>query len=189
MSTRKFITDPSIPDEAIIDRTGPRNKPVQRKGQKDPLKPGSKARGTISDDTVLDAFLLAQTGPVTKGQVGAMAKLLGRTPENIKKAMIRARHRFVSKAERYVELHGEATEEAMLRGDHEIVIKASQWAMTNLAAEGVRIIDKPEAGADHGTKVLIGVQIGGVDQPKVLIGQIAPSTPVETEPIVDTIDD
>lgn len=184
MSSKAFLLNTSIPSDQIIEpMRGDRKSPVKRKGQKDPTKANSKPRGSKPDDELVSKFLEGQTGPVTRGQVGAMAKLLGRTPKTVRAMMIRAREKFINKAERYVEIHGQATEDALTSGDHETAIKASQWAMQNLSAEGVRIVEKQETGPS-GTKVMIGVQISGIETPTVLVKQIAPSTPLiegETE--------
>lgn len=201
--SRSFLTDPPRP-------LNPKKKPPVITGKKqrsykprktynrlstdapalepDAVSPGAarrdpKRRGAVTgaEKAMVKQFVGDLKEPATKAQVRALATLTRRTPLAIKRMIEEARQQFIGKARRYVEIHGEAVEEALQTGDLEQAIKGSQWAITNLSAEGVRIVDKPNADAG-GTKVMIGVQIGGIDKEKVIVGQIAPSTPLDTFP-------
>lgn len=107
-----------------------------------------------------------QTADMTPQQVKALAIVLKRTPELIKNEIALARDTFVGRAGRYVDIHLAATESALETGDNEQAIKASQWAVSNISGEGTRIIDRPNTEAT-GSRVMIGIKVGGVDAPDI----------------------
>lgn len=117
----------------------------------------------------LDKALVAQvvsvaevTTPVTTQQVTALTKVLGRSRASIKKMVEDAKENFVEAAGDYVQIHKEATANALATGDNETATKAAQWAMTNMSFDGARIVDKAEA-LSTGTKIMIGLKLGGLN--------------------------
>jgi ribosomal protein S9 len=98
---------------------------------------------------------------VPDAQIGSLARGLRRKKEDIKKMIEEARENFVTSAQRYVEIHKAATEQALEKGDSEQALKGSQWALTNISAEGARIVDKVN-NETNTPKVLVGIRIGGV---------------------------
>src|SRR5437867_455313 len=80
---------------------------------------------------------------VPDSQIGSLARGLRRKKEDIKAMIEGAREKFVESSQRYVEIHKSATENALADGDNEQALKGSQRALTNISAEGARIVDKP----------------------------------------------
>jgi hypothetical protein len=114
-------------------------------------------------------FVQDQPAEITPKQVSALARTMRRSREVIRGMIDDAKENFVSNAERYVEIHKEAVEEALAGGTVaglEAAIKGSQWAMENLSAEGARIVDgnKNSGGNGGGTKIMIGVNLGGLNK-------------------------
>lgn len=104
-----------------------------------------------------------------QGQINGLAQALRRSRETIKALVEEARDTFVERSKRYVDIHMEAAEKALADGSAkalEQAVKASQWAMENLSAEGARIIDRPTDQAG-GHKILIGIKVGGVSETSV----------------------
>jgi hypothetical protein len=116
----------------------------------------------LLDDAVVNSLVRASPGPLTDQKIQAAATLTGYGIGTMKLMIERAREKFARAAEKYVDTHLHATERALETGDYETATKASQWAMSNLAAEGVRVIDRPEEGSGQGPKVLIGIKLGGL---------------------------
>ena len=104
----------------------------------------------------------AQTVPVSTEQVTGLMKTMKRSRAVVKQMIEDAKDNFVEGAERYVQIHREATEAALASGDNEQALKGSQWAIQNISAEGARIIEKPSA-EPTGTRIQIGVKIGGLN--------------------------
>ena len=150
-----------------------KQKPVVElvKPAKKSKKPRFKRPGplTAGEHEIIETFAAEQTTDIAPAQVRALAQTLNRTVDTVKTAIEKARESFVSRAERYVNVHSEATEAALANGDAkslEVAAKASQWAITNLSSEGKRIIEK-ETGIINVPRVMIAVKIGGLDLDKV----------------------
>lgn len=109
-------------------------------------------------------FVQDQPTGITPTQERSLAKVMRRSRETIKSALEEAKDKFVASAERYVDIHRAATEAALATGDNEQALKGSQWALTNIGAEGARIIDK-QTEAPTGSRIMIGIRVGGVDKP------------------------
>lgn len=152
-SSRTLLTKPKHPGKVFVSKGGRPSK----------------------DEKALVAKVVADTpGPITPRQVQALATLTHRSKASIKKMVEEARDNFVESAGDYVEIHKMATIAALSQGDNETAIKGAQWAMTNIAAEGVRIIDKA-AGESTGPRVMVGIQIGGVTPPSDIKVTTVPS--------------
>jgi hypothetical protein len=111
-------------------------------------------------------FLQDQPREITEDQTRALSKVMRRSKEVVKDIIEQAREEFQSSALDYVKLHKEAAISAFERGDDETAIKASQWAITNMSQEGTRVVEKVAAEGGGGVKIMIGVQMGGIDKPK-----------------------
>jgi len=97
-----------------------------------------------------------------------MARMLRRSPEVVKELIQDARVTFAKRAPRYVDIHLRATEKALASGTAaglDTALKASQWAMERIAADGARVIDPPKASASSGMRVIVGVAVGGIKPP------------------------
>lgn len=101
---------------------------------------------------------------ITPAQIGALSTLLERPPEKIREMVAEARRTFVMNANRYVDIHKQGAERALEAGDYETATRASQWALTNIAVEGQRIVDRAEEGGTAQPKVLIGIKLGGLER-------------------------
>ena len=111
-------------------------------------------------------FLKDQPREITETQTRALSKVMRRSKEVIKDLIEQAREEFQSSGLDYVRLHKEATISAFERGDDEVAIKASQWAIANMSQEGTRVVEKVAAEGGGGVRIMIGVQMGGIDKPK-----------------------
>jgi hypothetical protein len=122
-----------------------------------------KRKGPVSKvEKALVAHVIQDTpGIITTAQERGLATALRRPKEVIKEMIDEAREKFVKSSLRYVEIHKSATENALADGDNEQALKGSQWALTNISAEGARIIDKQNTETNT-PKVLIGIRVGGV---------------------------
>src|SRR5580692_3921563 len=118
---------------SLLNPDNSKPKPIFRK------RPGAP---TKADKALIAQFVQDQPSEITPRQIVGLSKTLRRSKEAIKKLIEEARENFVESAGRYVEIHKAATEAALSAGDNEQALKGSQWALTNLSAEGARIIDK-----------------------------------------------
>lgn len=90
-------------------------------------------------------------------------------------AVKEARAALAAKALEHYELQLKLIMEAVNRGDIETAVKANQWLLEHMPAEdGVRLIDpsaaKPKEveSTSKGPAIQIGIQLGGINAPKVL---------------------
>src|SRR2546423_1165453 len=92
---------------------------------------------TKVEKALVDQFVADQPREITPEQVRALAKLLRRSPNTIRQCITQARDDFASHAHRYVEIHHEAVETALAKGDPkslEVALRGSQWALENISA-------------------------------------------------------
>jgi len=119
---------------------------------------------TNTEKEMVAQFVQDQPREVTERQVAALATVLRRSKEVVRRMVEEARENFVASAQDYVAMHKQAVQSALANGDAkslEVVVKGTQWAMENLQAEGVRIIDKAASEGASGPRIMIGVQVGG----------------------------
>lgn len=113
-------------------------------------------------------FVMDQPKDLSRPQISALATVLNRTPAATKHLIEQAKDNFVAKAGRYVDIHLQTTEMALLNGDPkslEVAARASQWAIEKISGGGVAIVDKnPSEGAYGGPRIMIGVKIGNADE-------------------------
>lgn len=147
--------------------------------QPDPKLKGKKykRKGPITkvETALVTQVVLDQPGGIKPAQVTALARALNRPIDLIKPIVEAARTKFVTNVARYVDIHMTATEGALAEGDHEQALKGSQWAIQNMAHEGVRVVDKITGETNSGPRVVIGIKVGGVDQTNL------PQVTVESE--------
>jgi hypothetical protein len=144
--------------------------PAPKKKTKTPHQVFNRS-GTVSkvEKELVAQFVADQPTEITPKQITGLAMTLRRSKAVIKQLIEDAKENFVVSADRYVKIHMLATEKALADGDNEQALKGSQWALTNIGAEGARVVDK-EAAPSTGTKIMIGLKVGGLNEPKVLIG-------------------
>ena len=134
-----------------------------------PIKRRFKRRGGITkqERAIVAGVLVSSPKEMDKSQVSALARVLDRKPETVKVIIEEAREKLTGRAGRYVDIHMQATEQALADGSPkalEQALKGSQWAITNISGDGARIVDKPNVESG-GTKVMIGLKIGGLVEP------------------------
>lgn len=113
-------------------------------------------------------LVLDQPAEMSVSQVNALARTLRRSKDVVREMVERARENFVANAEDYVAIHKRAVDAALEDGDNETAMKGSQWAMQNISEQGVRVIEKAAEGPS-GPRILVGIRIGGIDQPAVTV--------------------
>ena len=127
-----------------------------------------KRSGAISDaeKNLVSQFVLDQPGELKPTQVTALAKTLNRSKDAVTKMIQEAREHFLEGANRYIEIHRCAVEDALAEGSPKGLEQArlgAEWAIEKMSSGGVRIIEAPEkAGAATGVQIMVGVRIGGL---------------------------
>ncbi len=130
-------------------------------------KPKRKGPVTQVEKEFVSKFVMDQPAQITPTQERALSRVLRRSRDVVKEMVEEARENFVAGAGRYVEIHRQATEAALSNGDPkslEVAARSAQWALTNISAEGSRIVEKPEAGSG-GPKIMVGIKFGGAAVP------------------------
>jgi hypothetical protein len=138
--------------------------------QKQPRRKRSGPVTTTEKQTVA-ALVLDQPAEIGPAEVNALAKAMRRPREVVKQLVDDAKENFVSKAERYVDIHMAATEAGLSLGDAkglEQARKGAEWALTNISMDGSRVVDRPDEGG-HANKIMIGIQMGGMREPAVTV--------------------
>jgi hypothetical protein len=133
-----------------------------------------------SDKKIIEDVAMTQPAELSSRQVKALAVVLRHSPERIKAVIAEARDNFVASSTRYVEIHRQAAEAALANGDAkslDVATKAAQWAIESVSEQGARIIDQDKAGPT-GTRVMIGIRVGGIDNPVTTL-DIPTSVPAE----------
>ena len=126
--------------------------------------PKRRDKPTDTEKALIAQVVADQPGGILPSQVTALATALRRPKELTKQLVEEAKENFVASAGRYVDIHKEATEAALANGDSkslEVAVRGSQWALENLSAEGVRIVDKVSTEST-GPKIMIGIKLGGM---------------------------
>lgn len=110
---------------------------------------------------LLEDVLRQQTTELTPTQERSLGHVFQRGPGVIKKMIQEAREKFAERAGEYVDIHYQAATGALADGKYEVAGDLAQWAMKEIASEGVRIIDRPSEVVNV-PKVMIGVKLGGI---------------------------
>lgn len=125
---------------------------------------------TEPEKALITAVVLDQPGEMRPAQVTHLAKALRRSTEVVKQVIEGAQDKFRENADFYVQSHRDAVADALANGDAKslgVAAAASQWAIERISAEGTRIIEKSNAeSGNHGPRVMIGIQVGGLDATK-----------------------
>lgn len=114
-------------------------------------------------------FVADQPGGLTTRQENALATALRRPRDTVRKMLDEAREIVAGNTVRYANIHLQAAEDALASDSmmgKEVAGKLAQWALTNASLDGKRVIDKA-ASENTGTKIIVGVKIGGVNQEAV----------------------
>jgi len=114
--------------------------------------------------------VLDQPRELTPSQIHGLTKVLRRSKEAVKSMIEDAQAKFRENAEFYVDAHKASVQRALSSGTIaglEVAQKGSQWAIERTSAEGARIIEKASADVSGaGPRVMIGIQVGGLDATK-----------------------
>jgi hypothetical protein len=150
------------------------------------FEPKSKRGGGVTkvEQNLISQFVRDQPREITTSQVNSLAKVLRRSREVVRGMVETAREEFQASAEFYVNAHKTSVQRAMgvtnKDGEYDpkaldVAARASQWALENLAAEGVRVVDKPSAGkGETGPRILVGIQLGGLNKPESVVIESTP---------------
>ncbi len=123
---------------------------------------------TPQEKAVVQLLVEDQPQDISKEQVDALAMLLRRTKNKVQELILSAREQFASNAKEYVDVHLKAVRSATAAGHFDVAANHAEWALKNLTAEGVNIIEEKVAKTSGGgPRVLIGVNLGG-SVPKVI---------------------
>lgn len=123
-----------------------------------------KRAGPVSETErdFVTQFVQDQPRAITIGQERTLAKVMRRSPAVVKELVQDARERFVEQAEHYVTIHRRAVDGALESGDYEEARKGSEWYLTHVSGAGERIVDKNADSGPQGTKILVGIRVGGI---------------------------
>jgi hypothetical protein len=109
-----------------------------------------------------------QSSEMTERQINALAVVTRRSKALVKKAVEEAHETFVDRSKRYVDIHLATVEQAFAKGTDkglEVAQKGSQWAIENISEQGARIVEKKSDDTSTGTRIMIGVALGGTKTP------------------------
>lgn len=112
-------------------------------------------------------------GPLTSKQETALSVLLKRDRTQVRTLVEDARDNFAASAPDYVKIHRDACEAGLESGDPKgfaVAASGAQWALENMSFDGARVVDPPKKDkGPSGPRILIGVKVGGVDQPATVV--------------------
>jgi len=140
-------------------------KPVLPKLPEPPLP--DKAHGA---EAAIEAWL-AEREKIPASTEKALAGELGITRQQVKLLIERARLNLAARAEHYVAAHYESVRLGLAAGDSRglrVAAQASQWALERIVEDGKRVVEAPQQGP-AGSKVIVGIAIGGAAKPEPVI--------------------
>lgn len=146
--------------------------PVPKKRRS--LRPGGVSK---TERTLIQQAVANSAQALSPEQVKALAVITRRTPATIRSIVADARMDLAEAAKDYVEIHKQATEQALANGDAkslEVARKGAAWAITNISVDGQRIVEKPNT-EPSGTRIFVGIRVGGLDT-SVLAPQMTAET-------------
>lgn len=125
---------------------------------------------TPSEKFVIAEIVRDTPGDLDTQQLNATAIVLARSPQTIASHVIVAREKLQQNAARYVDIHMDSVEQALVQGDVDVARKGSEWAMTNISAKDARgkaerIVDAPVAESTA-PRIAIGINLGGLPSVK-----------------------
>jgi hypothetical protein len=125
---------------------------------------------TEAERNFVAQLVLDQPRELTGSQIHGLTKVLRRSKEAVKSLIEDAQAKFRENAEFYVDAHRASVQRALASGTIaglEVAQKGSQWAIERTSADGARIIEKSNVDAGlTGPRVMIGIQVGGLDATK-----------------------
>jgi hypothetical protein len=127
---------------------------------------------TNAELALIDAAAANLPVATDAAQVGeGLALAMNRRAETITEYIITARERFQSRDGRYADIHIEATEAALVKGDLAEARQGAQWALEKLAAKNSkgqteRIIEPANVAIGDGSGGAPIIQIGFAIMPK-----------------------
>lgn len=130
----------------------------------------AKRHGHITEPekAIIAQFVADQPAEISIQQVTALSKVLRRSKDTIKDLIEQARENLQVSLQDYVAIHKSATMDAAssdTMAGKKIAIEAAQWAMENVGIDGVKAVEKAKSEAYGGPRVLVGIRVGGVEQP------------------------
>jgi hypothetical protein len=131
-------------------------------------RPGKRGPVTLHEKEAVASIVMDHPGPLSEIEAQALAVAFRRSPDTIKGLIDDARATFAAKAGRYVEIHAQATEDALKTGELDTALKGSQWAIERIAQDGSRVVDKT-TDQTGGTKIILGISMGGIS-PRITEG-------------------
>jgi hypothetical protein len=152
--------------------------------------PGKRAGlPTKAEQSIVAQFVADQPREVTESQVTSLSKLLRRSKDVVRGLIEKAREEFQDSAGFYVKAHRTAVEQALETTDRfgnrdakalDAAMRGAQWAIENVSAEGVRIVDKAkDAGGPTGPRIMVNIALGGLNKKKD--GPVMEATIVEAK--------
>lgn len=163
-------TAPSAANPVIRKRVHTRK--VLGRDRRSTRAPGAlAASGQVStrEKSVIDGIVAENDGQVSRDQLDATAIVLRRDPSTIARYIEIAKEKLQSRAERYVDIHLEATEKALASDDPRAIGEARKGAMEMISSlsakdrqgKSVRLIDRDDHESS-GPKIAIGINLGGL---------------------------
>jgi hypothetical protein len=136
-----------------------------------------RARKLATTQAIVQHAVQEMKHAPTPSDVRALAKVTQSSTSKIRTIIESAREKFVGSIQDYVDIHMIATKDALAAGNNEAAIKAAQWAMEKTSGDGASVIERDKAEGSSGTKILIGIRLGG--QRDTVEGQVLDASPIE----------
>lgn len=148
--------------QIVQQSANPEPKPKRKytKRLKHAGKPSELEKGLIAD------VLANSPGGLSVREVSALATVMRRSKDVIRRAVEEAHDTLIERAGRYADIHMQAVETALENGDAkslEVAARASQWAMENINLDGQGVVEKP-AAKPMGPSIQIGIALGGMNK-------------------------
>lgn len=121
---------------------------------------------TEGENRIIKQVVAEVPGGLMPQEQQALATALRRPKELVIAAIDEAYEKLAGRSVQYVDLHYKAAEQAIAEGDNETAGKLAQWAIEHIGSGSHRIVEKSVA-PEATSRVIIGVQIGGVKTPIV----------------------
>jgi len=110
-------------------------------------------------------FVLDKPREIKYGEIRQLAGLMKRSTEAIKSMIEDAKETLASHAPDYVQIHKDATQQALADKDYSTAARAAEWALENITHQGVSVIEAKDT-RPQAPKVMVGINIGGLTMPQ-----------------------
>lgn len=129
-------------------------------------RPAKRGSLTHRENFVIDAIVRESPGELLPAQIEATAIALNRRPATIADALEKARAKLQDQAEKYVDIHLQAVEDALADRDQDTARKGAEWYLEKISArdssgKSTRIIEASSAESSA-PSVRIGIALGGL---------------------------